>query len=103
MQLTRNPGTLALSIWLIATGLLTLLNLRFPASGTILSVLAIIAGGLLLFVSGRLHWKNLGLILLAIWLIATGLLALLSISFPASGLILPLLAVAAGALLLIGR
>ena len=33
MLLTRNPGLLALSVWLILVGLLPLLNLSFPASG----------------------------------------------------------------------
>lgn len=47
--------------------------------------------------------KNLGMILLAIWLIATGLLQVVSIPIPAIGTILAVLAVAAGVLILLGR
>jgi hypothetical protein len=41
--------------------------------------------------------------LLAVWLIASGVLPLLSIHVPASGVILAVLAVAAGVLLLLSR
>jgi hypothetical protein len=47
--------------------------------------------------------KNLGMLLLGIWLIVTGLLQVVSIYVPAIGLILALLAIAAGALILVGR
>ncbi len=46
--------------------------------------------------------RNLGMILLAIWLIATGAIPLLKITFD-SGLIMAVLAIAAGILLLLGR
>jgi hypothetical protein len=47
--------------------------------------------------------KNLGMLLLAIWLIATGLIPLLDISFSNSGTILNILAVAAGVLILLDQ
>jgi len=47
--------------------------------------------------------KNLGMLLLAIWLIATGVLQLVSISIPGVGIILAVLAIAAGVLILLGR
>jgi hypothetical protein len=47
--------------------------------------------------------KNLGMLLLGIWLITTGLLQVVSIHVPAIGPILALLAIAAGALILVGR
>lgn len=47
--------------------------------------------------------KNLGMILLAIWLIVTGLLQVVSIPIPAIGTIMAVLAVAAGVLILLGR
>jgi hypothetical protein len=46
---------------------------------------------------------NLGFLLLAIWLILTGLAPFLRISLPNQSMILSLLAVAAGVLLLVGR
>ena len=47
--------------------------------------------------------KNLGMVLLAIWLIVTGLLSVVSIPIPAIGTILAMLAIAAGVLILLGR
>ena len=47
--------------------------------------------------------KNLGMLLLAIWLILTGLMPLLNLSFQGVGTIMAILAIASGVLLLIGR
>ena len=47
--------------------------------------------------------RSLGLMLLAVWLIATGLQPFLRVSLPYSGTILPLLAVVAGVLILLDR
>jgi len=46
---------------------------------------------------------NLGMILLAIWLILYGLIALLGLSFSGLGVIMAILAIAAGVLILLGR
>jgi len=47
--------------------------------------------------------KNLGMLLLGIWLIVTGLLHVVTIQIPAIGSILAVLAIAAGVLILMGR
>jgi hypothetical protein len=47
--------------------------------------------------------RNLGMLLLAIWLILSGLMPLLSLSFSGAGTIMAILAIAAGVLILIGR
>jgi hypothetical protein len=47
--------------------------------------------------------KNLGMLLLGSWLILNGLLPFLRVSIPHSGTVLPLLAVATGILILVGR
>jgi hypothetical protein len=46
--LRASIGTILLCTWLIGRGLLSLLSLGFPGSGTILAVLAIVAGVLVL-------------------------------------------------------
>jgi len=93
-----------LAIYLIAAGLLPLLNIDLPSAGLILSILAIAAGVLLLLGGAQLRLpRSLGGVLLAAWLILVGGLALLQISFPAQETILGLLAVAAGVLLLVRR
>ena len=47
--------------------------------------------------------KNLGMLLLAIWLIASGAMAFVHINFANTQLILAALAIATGVLLLLGR
>ena len=51
----------------------------------------------------RRFTKNIGMLLLAIWLILTGLIALFSLSFNGLGVIMGLLAIAAGIFILLGR
>jgi hypothetical protein len=48
MRFTGNLGMLLLSIWLIVLGVIQVLQINFPASTTILAILAIAAGVLLL-------------------------------------------------------
>jgi hypothetical protein len=47
--------------------------------------------------------KNLGMVLLGIWLILTGLVPLLSLHFSGLGTLMAILALASGALILTGR
>ncbi|MEO8635718.1 MAG: hypothetical protein ABI587_10625 [Gemmatimonadales bacterium] len=47
--------------------------------------------------------KNIGMLLLGIWLVFQGLIPLLSLSFSGIGTLMAILAVAAGAFILIGR
>ena len=47
--------------------------------------------------------KNIGMLLLAIWLIATGLIPLLNLSFAGLGTVMAIFAIAAGALIIVGR
>ncbi len=48
MKLTRNLGMLLLGIWLIITGLIPLLNFGFNGLGTLMAILAIVAGALIM-------------------------------------------------------
>lgn len=47
--------------------------------------------------------RNLGMLLLAIWFIVTGLVSLLSLSFSGLGTIMAILALAVGILILLGK
>ena len=47
--------------------------------------------------------KNLGMLLLGIWLIVSGLIPLLNLSFSGLGNVMAIVAIAAGALILVGR
>ena len=47
--------------------------------------------------------KNIGMLLLAAWLILTGLIPLLSLSFSGLGTLMAILAIASGVLIVVGR
>ncbi len=47
--------------------------------------------------------KNLGMLLLAGWLVLTGLITLIDLSFSGLGTIMAVLAIGAGALIVVGR
>ena len=47
--------------------------------------------------------KNIGMLLLAAWLILTGLIPLLNFSFSGLGTVMAILAIAAGVLIVVGR
>ncbi len=47
--------------------------------------------------------KNLGMLFLGIWLIMSGLIPLLNLSFSGLGTLMAILAIAAGALIIVGR
>lgn len=98
----NNLGLFLLAIWLIATSLVALLNISFTGSAVILSLLALAAGVVILLGARKLR-HNLGLLVLSIWLILTGLLPLINLSFNGLGTIMSLLALAAGVLLLLRR
>ncbi len=48
MKLARNIGTLLLAVWLILHGLMSIMDLRFHGSGTVLALLALASGILIL-------------------------------------------------------
>src|SRR5437867_2185192 len=101
MRLTRDIGMLLLGVWLVLTGLFGLVGGGGRAVALILGLLAIAAGALLLLRGERVRTRSYGFILLAIWLIIAGLLAVIPVAIPGAGIILGLLALAAGVLLLL--
>jgi hypothetical protein len=113
MRISNNLGAILLSVWLILTGLVGLTAIEVQGLGMILAILAIGAGiALLLPMTGRVSagrasasfvFPRLGAIFLAIWLFFTGLFPLANLNFPQSTVLMPLLALAAGVLILLGR
>lgn len=101
---TQNLGIILLAIWLILEGLLGLFGFHFSAEGTVLGIIAIVAGAILLFrlPRGGLS-RNLGIVLLAIWLILEGVLSLFGFSFTSEDIVLGILAIVAGVLILFER
>jgi len=52
MKPTKNLGMLLLGIWLIAFGVIPLLNLSFSGLSTLMAILAIAAGALIIMGKG---------------------------------------------------
>jgi len=96
-------ANILLAVWLIATGLVALVGSKISGIATILAVIAIAAGVLLLLAGRGRGAGSLGTILLAIWLIATGLIALTGFSFKGIDIVMAVLAMVAGVLILLRR
>ena len=47
--------------------------------------------------------RNIGMLLLGVWLILTGLIPLLNFTFSGLGTVMAILAIAAGVLIIVGR
>ncbi len=93
-----------LGAWLVLTGLAHLGGVQFSNSGVILAVLGMVTGVLFFFAdSGEKLATQIGSILLGLWLVATALTSLFHVRFPGIGIILSVLAVAAGVMVMISR
>jgi phosphatidylserine synthase len=96
-------GTFLLAIWLILTSLVPLLNLNIPTGDMILALIGIVAGVLMILEIREQPTKNIGRLLVSIYLILVGIFALLSVTFPAKEIVLAVVALVAGVILLLGR
>ena len=99
---TSEIGMILLGIWLVATGLLGLIDLNIQGIGLVLNVLVIVAGVLILL-EAKSWSARIGMILLGIWLVAAGLLPLINLGIQGVSLILSILAITAGVLILIDK
>ncbi len=100
MRITREPAMLALSIWLILTGLIALFDIGFSGLSILMGLLAIAAGVLLLLASRPFNRASLGRALLGLYLVVVGLMSLAGGGSSGLGVIAAVLAIAAGILLL---
>ena len=105
MKLRERLGMFLLAIWLILTGLVSLSVFTIPSGEIILAIIAIVAAILIFLEIRAVPGKNLGRLLLAIWLILGGLISIpqLGLQFAARDIFLGVIALIAGVLLLIGR
>ncbi len=102
-ELTSKLSYLLPGIWLLATGLIGLINLSFMSMELIMAVLAIAAGAAMLLTLEGSAAKNIGVILAGVWFLLTGLFGLINFSFDGLGLVMSLLAIAAGVLMVLGK
>jgi len=97
-------ANILLGIWLVLTGLVHLGGISFSKSGVILAALGIVTG-ILFFIADRNEKlaPQIGSVFLGGWLVAGGLVSLFHLHFAGSGVILAVLAFAAGVMLVITR
>ena len=104
MKAMNNFGLIVFAVWIITRGIIELFNLSIPSMGLILPILAIFAGVLVLLRIRDLKAViNLGFLFLSIWLILTGLIPLIGVTFPEMAIVMSVLGLAAGVFLLIGQ
>jgi hypothetical protein len=104
MNWLERLGMIFLAVWLILVGLMPFIGMGVPFASEITIVLALLAGVLLLVgMKGRKTAAKLGIVLLAVWLVASAAISLFGIIIPASVIILGVLAVISGILILVGR
>lgn len=102
MKIPKNLGLILLAIWLIIRGLVALISLSFTGLNILLAILAIAAGLLILFGLRNNSFRkprNLGLLLLAVWLVLTGVLAVATLGAGWVDIVMAILAIAAALLL----
>lgn len=92
-----------IACWLIAGAILDLSHWHFTYQKQVLASVAIGAGVILLLSLIKERFKNIGLLLLAIWLILMNCLQLFHLSFPQSGMVGAILAIVAGLFLILGK
>ncbi|MDD5369127.1 MAG: hypothetical protein PHQ40_08580 [Anaerolineaceae bacterium] len=104
MKTINNFGLIVFAVWVIAKGIIELFRLNIPSMGLILPILAIFAGVLLLLrIRDSKAVINLGFLFLSVWLILTGTVPLLGVTFPEMAIGMAVLGLAAGVFLLIGQ
>jgi len=104
MKLSGRLGTFLLAVWLILTALQPLLNVKIsPWDTTIVALIGIVAGLLIILDIREQPSKNIGRLLVSIYLILVGLFVLLGVTFQAKEIILAVVALVAGVMLLLGR
>ena len=108
MKLTRDWGLLLVGVWLTLTGAIALFGLSFANLDLLMALLALATGAVILLESFNiLKWtkakRTLGMILLGVWFLLSGLLTLTDLRFSGQEVVLSVLALLAGILVLLGR
>jgi len=102
--LVSSPGTsnylgwLLAAIYLILLGLSAFVNIKFSGMGTVMAVLALVAGILLLVRAPNIR-KHLGFLLFCVWLILVGLTGLVSLG--GFGVFISIVAIISGILMIL--
>ena len=102
MKMSENLSTLLVAVYLIVTGVVSILGIHIAVLSNLIPLIALVAGLLLLIGTGKLP-KSLGIVLLGVWLILKGLMPFVYISIPYFAFLTDGFAIAAGILILLRR
>ena len=103
MRINTNPVMIVLGIILVALGIGSFFGYRlFPNTQTYIYVVFGLAAVVLFLVLAGNVKENIGMIIIALWLLMLGLLAQFNISFRYSDIILSILPLAGGGFILLG-
>ena len=99
----KNLGLLLLGIWLIAQSVIGLFKLHFIYDQMLLAALALSAGIVLLVnaISSRLG--NIGLFMVAVWLLVNSCMFIFKLTFPAREMVMAIIGAVAGLLLILKK
>jgi len=102
MKASEQIGAVGLGLWLILTGLFTVLHIHNHNMDVLTAVIALAAG--ILFLMSRSHLKGrIGTLFLGIWLISAGARPVVMVHIPFFTLISGVVAIVAGVLILIDQ
>ncbi len=97
----KKLATILLGIWLILTGLATLANFSFQGHTTILSIMAVVAGALLILADWSEKFStHIADFVLGTWLILMGIVPLFGFHFRGSHTVLDVVGLLAGVLII---
>lgn len=103
MRALKKTGRILLGVFLILLGVLPQFNVPILVLVIVLGVMSFAAGVFLFTELPRTGYtRNLGVVLLSIWLVLQGIFIIFDLNFIASNIILTLLAISAGIVLLTG-
>ncbi len=100
----KKLATLLLGAWLIVRGLITLADLSFQGSTTILAITAVVAGALLILADWSEKFStHIADFVLGTWLILAGIVPLFNIHFRGSRVIFEVVSLLAGVLVILRK
>jgi len=102
MKISENLGTFLIAVYLIVSGVVSIIGIHVAILSNLIPLIALVAGLLLLIGTGKLP-KSLGILLLGVWLILKGLLPFMYVSIPHFAFLTDGLAIVAGIFIMLRR
>ncbi len=100
----KKLATILLGAWLILKGLVTLADVSFQGSASVLAIMALVAGALLIIADwSETFSTHIADFVLGIWLILAGIVPLFNVHFRGSHAVLEVVGLLAGVLIIVRK